>query len=220
MDDRAVHRADLQWQIVNAPQLYGAAGVQFVNDAKTSSPASTPTSTRRGSTRRCCPSSTPRSARRRAVEAHRRDRGGVADRRHLRQGRRQRGELGAHARGPREALRQARRRSALEGLPRAQRPRGRRSRSPSALPVRDAARVLSEGPGDAGPRARSLPGDARAKRRRPRGGRSHRHALARRSPRRLARRRALRRRAAGPGARLQLGARQQPATRPTATRSP
>ena len=59
-----------------------------------------------------------------ALEADRRDRRGVADRRHLRQGRRQRAALGADAAGVREALRQAAGREGVARLPREERPRG------------------------------------------------------------------------------------------------
>ena len=77
--------ADLQHQIDQLDDLYGAEGAAApAGRSTTTSPASTPTSPRRGSTRPRCPASTPRSAGRRApttwkVHRHHRDR--VAGRR-------------------------------------------------------------------------------------------------------------------------------------------
>ena len=102
--------ADLQSQIDNAPRA--------VRRRRANRSSTTSNELRRrhqrlhprraARTRPDCPPSTPRSASCRRVEAHRRDRRGVADRRHLRQGRRRRGALRAHARGVRRALRRAR----------------------------------------------------------------------------------------------------------------
>ena len=146
------------------------------------------------------------------MEAHRRDRRGVADRRHLRQGRRRRGALGADARGVRKALRRERRAQGVGRLPRAERPRSaddglaRRFPYETTSPFAKTGLAMPE-PGlghasspTAPPRVAPVADRHR----------QHRHALAAADPRRrLDRLAAAAQRAAGPGARLQLGARQQ-----------
>ena len=98
--------ADLQSQIENGPKLYGAAGEQAIEDGKEFvaginayinaallNPNLMPVRVRRA-----------RQAADR-MEADRRDRRGVVDRRHLRQGRRRRGALRACAGGIRKTVR-------------------------------------------------------------------------------------------------------------------
>ncbi len=86
----------------------------------------------------------PRRARR--LEGHRRDLDRLAGRRDLRQGRRQRGRVGARARGGAKALRRAGRAGGLEGLPPRQRPRGPHDGPRHPLPVH-AAPAGSQGGG-------------------------------------------------------------------------
>ena len=86
------------------------------------------------------------------VEAHRRDCGGVPDRRHLRQGRGLRAPIGAGASVARAPVRPPERRSGMERLPRGQRSRGGPHHPPRALPLRDRQSVLQAGACDPRPR--------------------------------------------------------------------
>ena len=97
--------ADLQRQIDLADDVYGDRGTQLAGRPRAStSPASTPTSPRRGLNPTLMPASTRRSARPSSTGRARTSiADGVADRRHLRQGRRQRGGLGAGAAGVRRS---------------------------------------------------------------------------------------------------------------------
>ena len=157
--------ADLQKQIDQRRQVYGALGDAARRRRSTpSSPASTPTSPRRSSTRPSCRPSTPRSASRpRTWKAHRRDRRGVADRRHLRQGRRQRAELGAScSQALREALRhEARAAQAWADFRSKNDPEAPTTIAQEALPVRDRARRSRSAGSRCPTPARSTPIDRR-----------------------------------------------------------
>ena len=102
------------------------------------------------------------SRRPRGLEGHRRDLDRLAGRRDLRQGRRQRGRLGAGARGGAEAVRQARRQDGLGRLPPRQRPRGadhgpRARASPTCRVAAGAQRPALPDPGTTVRRRRSSP---------------------------------------------------------------
>ena len=143
------------------------------------------------------------------VEADRRDRRGVADRRHLRQGRRGRGSLGADGRGLRSPLRPQGRKEGVARLPRAERPRSADDRL-QALRLRD-RQSHSPKPDLRCPTRGASASSQTAHRTAPVSGRrENRHALAAADPgRRLDRLAAAEGRAAGPGAVLELGAREQ-----------
>ena len=143
--DRALHRGrPAEADRPRADSVYGAAGTQVVERRqRVRRRHQRRTSTRRCSTRPSCRPSTPRSARLpQHWTADRRDRRGVADRRHLRQGRRQRGALGA------ARCRRSQKRFGDEdgpprvgGLPLQERPRGADHGPRQALPLRDGVAV-------------------------------------------------------------------------------
>ena len=132
--------ADLEKQVVQMPQLYGAAGPRRSADV-----ADLCRRHQRLHRRR---QAQPGAGARRVhaagqtdgtVESHRRDRDRLAGRRHLRQGRRQRAQLGADHAGVRRTDGQGGRAQGLARLPRQERPRGADHDREEASPTRPAA---------------------------------------------------------------------------------